>query len=100
MAKRAEEGGAPGDVARRLVLRGVQALVLACDPEAQRAQAEIADRTQVLAFAPCNEDPAIAERYAAVWPVSLGANAEAAAMADYALTQRYEAFAPAKEAVA
>lgn len=87
-----DEGGEPGEVARRLVLRGIQALVLACDPDAERAQADVADRTQVLAFAPCNEDPTIAARYPVVWPVSLGANAEAAALADHALTRRYEAF--------
>lgn len=83
-----EQGGEPGEAARRLVLEGVQALILSCEPEELRAQAAVADRTQVLAFAPCNEDPAIPERFGAVWPVSLGANAEAAALADHALTRQ------------
>jgi branched-chain amino acid transport system substrate-binding protein len=85
-----DEAGEPGDVVRRLVQRGVQALVLTCERDAVREQADVAQRTQVLAFAPCNDDPAIPSRFPAVWPVSLPANAEAAALADFALTRGYK----------
>ena len=84
-----DEAAAPGDVARRLVQRGVQALILSCDPDAAREQADVAQRTQVLAIEPCNDDPALPSRFPAVWPVSLPANAEAAALADFALTRGY-----------
>lgn len=84
-----DEAGEPADVARRLVQRGVNAFVLACDLESAAAQAEVAQRTAVLAFQPCVDDPALSARYPNVWPVSLPANAEAAALADLALTRRY-----------
>jgi ABC-type branched-subunit amino acid transport system substrate-binding protein len=67
----------------------VQALVLSCEPDAVAEQADVAQRTQVLAFQPCVDDPKIASRYPNVWPVSLPANTEAAALADFALTRRY-----------
>jgi ABC-type branched-subunit amino acid transport system substrate-binding protein len=85
----ADEAGEPADVARRLLQRGVNALMLACDAAAAAAQAEVAQRTEVLAFMPCVDDPTIPARYPNVWPVSLPANAEAAALADFALTRRY-----------
>jgi ABC-type branched-subunit amino acid transport system substrate-binding protein len=84
-----DEAGAPEEVARRLVQRGVQAIVLSCEPEAARAQADVASRTAVLAFQPCVDDPTLSSRFPSVWPVSLPANAEAAALADVALTRGY-----------
>jgi ABC-type branched-subunit amino acid transport system substrate-binding protein len=85
-----DEAGEPGDVVRRLAQRGVQALVLTCERDAVREQADVAQRTQVLAFTPCNEEPALPSRFPVVWPVSLPANAEAAALADFALTRGYK----------
>lgn len=82
-----DEAGAPADVARRLIQRGVQALIVSCEPEAVAAMADVAQRTQVLALAPCNDDPRMPSRFPLLWPVSLSANAEAAALADVALTR-------------
>lgn len=83
-----DEAGEPADVARRLIQRGVQALIVTCEPEAVAAMADVAQRTQVLALAPCNDDPRMPSRFPLLWPVSLSANAEAAALADVALTRK------------
>jgi ABC-type branched-subunit amino acid transport system substrate-binding protein len=71
----------------------VQALVASCAPGAAHAVGEIATRTQVPAVAPCNDDPRIGVRYPYLWPVGLPANAEAAALADFAVARGYDSAA-------
>jgi branched-chain amino acid transport system substrate-binding protein len=76
-------------VARRLVRDGARVLVLPCDAAAERAVADSARGRKVLLLATCNYDPALVDRTPLLWAVGMGANLEAAALADHVLAKGY-----------
>lgn len=83
------EGAA--NAARVLLRRGARVLVLPCVPEQQRAVARVARR--LLSVATCNHEPALWRRYPRAWPVGMGANRQAAALAEYVQDQGYRRLA-------
>lgn len=78
-----------GRLAARLIDRGARVLVLPCDVESQRAVVRAARGTTVLLLATCNYDPALVARTPFLWAVGMGANVEAAALADHVHAKGY-----------
>ena len=64
-------------------VEGVDAVILPCAPERQADAARAAAAMRVIAIAPCNGDPTLASRFRAVWPVAVGANVQAARLAEH-----------------
>lgn len=79
-----------GRLARRLIDKGARVLVLPCDLDSQRAVARAARGTTVLLLGTCNYNPALVARTPFFWAVGMGANLEAAALADHAHAKGYE----------
>jgi ABC-type branched-subunit amino acid transport system substrate-binding protein len=82
-------GLAPSAVQERLRLDAAGVLVLNCDSNSQRTVAAAAASYGTLMLAPCNPEPAAAERYRTYWPVGSGANEEVAELATFMVTQGY-----------
>ena len=61
----------------------VDAVLLPCAPELQTVPARAATRAAVVALAPCNADPTLADRVRGAWPVAVGANVQAARLAEH-----------------
>ncbi len=78
-----------GRVAARLIDEGARVLVLPCDLDSQRAVVRGAHGTKVILLATCNYDPGLVERTPFLWAVGMGANLEAAALADHAHAKGY-----------
>lgn len=76
-------------VARRLVAEGARVLVLPCDLASQGAIVHALRGSNVLLLATCNYDPGLVARTPRLWAVGVGANIEAAALADYAQSHGY-----------
>jgi hypothetical protein len=59
------------------------ALILPCDTDSEYQLAQEAAKSPVLLLAPCDADPTAGQRYASYWAVGMGANAEAAEVAQF-----------------
>jgi branched-chain amino acid transport system substrate-binding protein len=70
-------------VAQQLIDSGSQVLLPGCNTDFQVAGAAVAQRENRLMVSPCNADPTIPERFPVYFPVGMGGNRQAAAMADY-----------------
>lgn len=87
-----DTGGDPkrgGRLATRLIEDGARVLILPCDVGSQRAIVRAARGKRLLLLGTCNYDPALVDRTPFFWAVGVGANVEAAALADYAHNQGY-----------
>jgi branched-chain amino acid transport system substrate-binding protein len=78
-----------GRLARRLIAEGARVLILPCDLESQRAVVHAARGTTVILLGTCNYDPALVARTPFFWAVGMGANVEAASLADHAHAKGY-----------
>jgi ABC-type branched-subunit amino acid transport system substrate-binding protein len=85
------DGLSPGAVSARLRSQAAAALILPCDTDTQLSLAAGAARHGILMLAPCNLDPNAGQRYPTYWPVGMGANEEAAALANYMRSEGYPA---------
>jgi ABC-type branched-subunit amino acid transport system substrate-binding protein len=85
------DGLSPSAVSARLRSQAAAALILPCDTDTQLSLAAGAARYGVLMFAPCNLDPTAGQRYPTYWPVGLGANEEAAGLANYVRSEGFPA---------
>lgn len=74
-------------VTQQLIDDGSQVLLPGCNTDFQVAAASVAQRENRLMFSPCNADPTISERFPVYFPVGMGGNRQAAAMADYVKSQ-------------
>jgi branched-chain amino acid transport system substrate-binding protein len=77
-------------VAQQLIDAGSQVLLPGCNTDFQVAGAAVAEREKTLMVSPCNADPTISERFPVYFPVGMGGNRQAAAMADYVKSQGQE----------
>jgi ABC-type branched-subunit amino acid transport system substrate-binding protein len=85
------DGMTPSAVSARLRSEAAAALILPCDTDTQLSLAAGAARYGILMFAPCNPDPTAGQRYPTYWPVGMGADEEAAGLADYVRSEGYPA---------
>jgi branched-chain amino acid transport system substrate-binding protein len=85
------DGLSPSAVSARLRSEGAAALILPCDTDTQLSLAAGAARYGILMLAPCNLDPTAGQRYPTYWPVGMGANEEAAGLANYVRSEGYPA---------
>lgn len=83
--------GVSVQVARSLISKDVDVLVLPCNTDFQVAMAEVAARAATFTLSPCNADPTLPGRVDVYWPVGMGGNAQLAQLADYAADQGYKA---------
>ena len=82
--------GVSVQVARSLVQKDVDVVILPCNTDFQVAMAEVTQASDVFTLSPCNADPTLPGRVDVYWPVGMGGNAQGAQLADYAAGQGYK----------
>jgi branched-chain amino acid transport system substrate-binding protein len=82
--------GVSVQVARSLVQKDVDVVILPCNTDFQVAMAEVTQASNVFTLSPCNADPTLSNRVAVYWPVGMGGNAQLAQLADYAVSKGYK----------
>lgn len=82
--------GVSVQVARSLIQKDVDVLVLPCNTDFQVAMAAVAEKSNVFTLSPCNADPTLPARVDVYWPVGMGGNAQLAQLADHAVDQGYK----------
>jgi branched-chain amino acid transport system substrate-binding protein len=83
------DGLSDAGIRRAVAARHAHAVILPCDSDSQLRMAAALASTPTVVIAPCNPDPRAGRRWSNYWPVSPGANAEAAGLANFVL--RYNA---------
>jgi ABC-type branched-subunit amino acid transport system substrate-binding protein len=83
------DGLSASGVRARLRAAGAQVLILPCDTDSEYSLLSDAAPLRILMLAPCDPEPAIGERYPTFWAVGMGANAEAAALAQFIALDGY-----------
>jgi branched-chain amino acid transport system substrate-binding protein len=78
-----------GRLAARFVHAGASMLILPCDSASQRAIAAAVRGKRVILVATCDPDPKLTQGTHFDWAAGMGANLEAAQLADYAKEQGY-----------
>ena len=83
------DGLSPSALQARLASDASGIVLLPCDTNSQLSLAAAAARYGTLMLAPCNYEPAAAERYASYWPVGAPASEELAELVDYMHAEGY-----------